>query len=281
MDKKPHIVLGHDITSMTQEEKNKLMADWRARRKNGNGRLGLKNKDAQFFHTDDFATGKKRKIGQRQKHANEHIKCIFVCARDLYPKKYARAQRPIYLFGFLSDSNRYSFEEFRDTKGPQVIDTTDEGSYRLEKFARLFRKKNIDKKTYIIIDIDGMSERQYVYNQIILMASFTEARVKLIKNADLIETIGREYSIYKSEKIYKNCDKYKSVVLTKIIGEIYDFVAQNKLCPWITEESNRFIESLSVYKRRSYKILHLGLFFALLRKFNIMLRQGKRNFQIE
>jgi len=280
MAKTKHLVMGKDVLSMTQEEKNQMMAEWRSRRKNGNGRLGLKNKDAQFFHTDNFETGQKRKIGQRQKHANEHIKCIFVCARDLYPSKYAYAQRPIYLFGFLTDSNRYAFEDFKDTKGPQVTDTVDEGSYRLEKFARLFRKKNIDKKTYIIIDIDGISEKQFVYNQIILMASFTEARVKLVKNSDIIKTLCREYNIYKYVKYYENCDNYHRSTINKMFTDIYKFVVENKLCPWITEENWKFIDSLVKYKKRSYKILHLGLFFSLLRKFNIMIHQGKRNFQI-
>ena len=274
-------LMGKELSSMTKEEIDEAMAKMRAARKNGNGRLGLKNPDAQMFSTNNFPIeGKEHQpFARGTKYKHEHIKSIFVCARELYSKKTAYSQTPIYLIGFLSDTNRISFEEFRDYVSSQVKFVTDEQTYRLQKFHQMFSKKNIDKDTFISIDLSGISKNEFIYKQIKLMCSFTDSRLKEVSDADIIRFLLRKFKVYKTRYTYNNCVNYNKRKINETFIKIYKFLASVKVCPWITDEELNFLKSVHMHKRHSYMTVELGLFFTVLRKFDALMRKTKIDFK--
>ena len=93
----PNLVMGKDISKLTQEEKNALMAEMRSRRKNGNGRVGYKNPYGLIIKTNNFEPpgGGRAKPGVLAKTVNEHVKCVFVCPREIYQSETAYGQTKI------------------------------------------------------------------------------------------------------------------------------------------------------------------------------------------
>ena len=271
MGKKP---FGKDFSSMTKEEIAKIMAEWRSRR-NGNGRKGYRMPDAQRIHTDNFKDPNKEwHPGMPLKSVNEHVKCIFICVRDIYPKDQAYGQMKTYYIGFLSDSNRYSFEEFRDLPSSLVKDKEHSAKYRILKYKSMFAHKNIDKDTEITVCVDGMNMNSDLMPIMLkFMVSFTCSKISRIKYPKIIRKFIKEYRLFgkQGETISKNCEKYKDISrIHKIFDMIYDFVAENKICPWITVEHRDEILTYTRYKRYSRMIVELGLLYTLIVKFNYL-----------
>ena len=272
---KDPLILGKRLSSMTKEEIDETMVKIRSKRKGTNGRLGYRNPDSQLFVTNDFQLENtpKLKFGEHRRKYNEHVKCIFVCARELYSENQSFVERPVYLIGFLSDSNRYSFEEFRDYKGTHVKNIAENDSYRVQKFYHLFKNKNINKNTHVLINMDGIKENHFIYLELKLMTIFAEAHFREIKSFEMIRSLVREYRVYKRKSVYRDCENYDSNRINKVFSEIYDFIVENKICPWICEENKNIIRSMAKYKQHSFTLLHLGLLLALIRKYNLMLKQ--------
>ena len=279
-------VLGKEIAKLTPEERKELMAGWRARRKNGgkgnNGRLGYRSPDRMLLSTNDFPDPtKKYRPGEPKKSVNEHIKGVFVCRRRSYPEKRAAKSQNIYLLGFITDSNKYCFETFYEDLSNHIDPRKGFVSY-LRKYRMLFEKKNIDKDTYFLICTDDINFNDLMPQTLQFMQSFLGCQYRKITKADLVKKLTMEYkpfdesnSIFvggkrKKEKnslIINNCIKYKSNVIDDLLDAIFEFLAKSNVCPWMTQEKRDIIWSLSKYKRGSFVLVSLGLFFTVLAKY--------------
>lgn len=273
------LLFGKEISSMSKEELAEKMKLMRSKRKNGNGRLGKKNKEN--FSTgkiEDFKDETKKRNGNGpRRFNNEHIKCVFVCSRELYPSKTAKAQTPIYLIGFLTDSNKYSFEQYRDTSSVNQYKVTKNiGANRVKKFSEIFQQKNIDSETLMIIDMDRAKEDHFFMQQLRLMLSFTGCRSREVCAADIIEKIVSEYDVYTTDKTKSSCKTYSLKGINKVFSKIYSFIAENSLCPWITVSEKELLDSIWKYRKHSLKLLHIGLFYSLIVKYQKMLKNAKR-----
>ena len=267
------LMLGKDIDTMSKEEIAEVMAKMRAMR-NGNGRKGIKNKNVRNLETNDFPL-ENPDPKLHGKYKNEHIKAIFVTTKEVY--RFSKAKIPIFIFGFLTDSNKYAFEEFRDYARSQSKNNVDHNAYRIRRFNQMFGKKNIDKETYVVVDATNIPKESFVYTQLAVMAKYNEAKLKWVTNHEMVRKFIKEYRIYKNRTVFNNCHTYGKKQMDKIFAEIYVFIVENSLCPWINKESLDEINSLFKYKRHSYTIAELGLFYAVLRKFDALLckRQGR------
>lgn len=273
------IVMGKDMSTLTQEEKDALMAEMRARR-NGNGRKGYRSPDRKIISTNNFPdSSKDKKVGKFAKFANEHVKCVFVCLRELYSEKTAYRQTKIYLIGFLSDSNKYSFEEFRESP-PKAAQNADGIKYRIDKYRQLFEKKNIDKDTTFVLCTDGLKDSDFMPVMINFMRGFSGCDFIRIKKAKILKKLIKEYHVFDDKKylifkdikrknsiIYNNCEKYKPALLNRLLYLVYEYMVDNKFCPWITTETKNLINELSMKKRHSHVLLELGLFYSVIVKF--------------
>ena len=265
-----NIVMGKDISTLTQEEKNALMAEIRSRRKNGNGRTGYKNPNGLIIQTNNFPIpGKKKKPGEMAKFANEHIKCVFVCQRELYPIKTAYKQTKIYFIGFLSNSNKFSFEEFRESPSKLVTDELKGIEYRLLKYCQLFQRKNIDKDTTFVLCKDGVKDTDFMPSMLKFIWAFTGCSYSRASKADIAAKLIREYRIKKLD-VAKKCKNYKPRAINTLLQEIYLNIVNLGVCPWITEDTKNAILLLSQYKKYSQMLVSLGLFYSIIVKFKRM-----------
>lgn len=262
------IVFGKDISKATQEEKNELMKKMRSYR-NGNGRTGYRMPDRQAIFTNNFPE-KEWKPGNLKRKCNEHIKCIFICTRELYTIKTAYGGTKIYYVGFLTDSNKFSFEEFRDAPSSKINDETKGIKHSLEKYIKLFSMKNIDKDTEITLCTDGMDEKNDLMPLLLnFMSKFTLSKLRRVSKKDILKRFMLEYKSFdSSDAIYNNAYKYKDITIIKNMVKIYNYIAENKLCPWINEEIIGFVGKLSIKKKHSFVVVNLGLLYSLIIKFN-------------
>lgn len=268
---------GKDEKLLSEEEKLALAAEMRSRRKNGNGLKGRSRPDAQAFHTDNFELNSskngKKSIGLA-KYSNEHVKCIFICARDLYPSKRAYGESQIYYVAFLSDSNRFSFEEFRDSPSKTVKNKDNIAGYRVQKFDRMFSQKNIDKDTDVFICMDGIRYKQYFFLQVKMMCHFVGTFLRKTTKATILKKMIHDYEIFKNKAIYKNCSSYSREKLNSTLLLVYKFLVENNLCPWMTEEKRTLALSLSKYKKYSFVLADVGLFYAIILKYSRMISKA-------
>lgn len=262
-----NIVMGKDISTLTQEEKNALMAEMRSKRKNGNGRSGYKNPNGLIIQTNNFPIpGRKRKPGEMAKFANEHIKCVFVCPRELYPSETAYKQTKIYFVGFLSDSNKFSFEEFRESPPKQVSSEFKGIEYRLLKYCQLFQRKNIDKDTTFVLCKDDIKSIDFMPSMLKFIWAFSGCDYLKVSKAEIAGKLIREYRVKKLE-VSKKCKTYKPRAINNLLQEIYFEIVNMGICPWITQDTKKTILALSQYKKHSQILVSLGLFYSVIVKF--------------
>jgi len=275
-------VMGKDIASLSQDEKNDLMAKMRSFRKNGNGRLGYKDPSGLIIKTNNFEPLTPIKVppGQFAKKYNEHVKCVFVCQREIYSEKTAYKQSKIYYLGFLSDSNRFSFEEFRESPPKSVKNEFGGIEYRLKKYCQLFEKKNIDADTTFVLCSDGMKSTDFMAAMLKFMRSFSGCEYSQVSKAKIIKKYIAEYGIIskkatpkifpKRSVVYKNCENYKPKMLNTLLYEIYLYMTKEMMCPWLTPETREAVLSLPKQKKHSHILVSLGLFYSVILKFKRM-----------
>lgn len=274
----PRKFFGRDLASLSPEEKKAISAEIRSKRK-GNGRLGYRSADAQLFETNNFELpeSQSKKKSSFAAENNEHIKCVFVCARDLYPSERAYGSTPIYLVSFLSDSNRFSFEEFRDSPSKIVKERKrdDISGYRVSKFFRLFSNKNMDGDTDFYVCMDEISQYGYFFQQIKTMCCFLRMHLRTTDKIKVLKKILSEYEVFKTNRTMKNCENYPAVRLNATMLNVYRFLAENRLCPWISEEEYAKIFKLSKFKKYSIILSRFGLLYVLILRYAKML--SKKN----
>ena len=281
----PKLIMGRDITTLSKEEMAELMAEMRSRRKGTNGREGYRNPNGLVVRTNNFPDPtKKRKVGELAKLSNEHVKCVFICPREIYQDSTAYGQIKIYYIGFLSDSNKYSFEEFREAPPKCVKDEFGGIKYRLQKYSQLFEKKNIDKDTiFVICKDETMKETDFMVALLRFIRAFTGCEFLKTSKVKLIKEYVREYGIFRTGKdkfnrrptqsaILKNCEIYKPRMINALIYDIYEYIAKQGICPWITKETHDIVLNLPKQKKHSHQLVSLGLFYSVIVKFRKMSR---------
>ena len=272
-------LMGKDISKLTQEEKNALMAEMRSKRHGTNGREGYRNPYGLIIKTNNFEPpgGGRAKPGVLAKTVNEHVKCVFVCPREIYQSETAYGQTKIYYIGFLSDSNRYSFEEFRESPPKNVNDELGGIKYRMMKYCQLFQKKNIDRDTTFILCNDDVKETDFMAAMLKFIWAFSGCTYSRVSKAEIIRKYIREYGIFskkatpkvfaKRSAVYKNCKTYKPRMISLLLHEIYLYLAREGICPWVTPETKDMVLSLPKQKKHSHELVSIGLFYSVIVKF--------------
>ena len=237
----------------------------------GNGRLGYKDPNGLIIKTNNFEplTPIKKKAGEFSKKYNEHVKCVFVCKRELYSEKTAYSQTGIYYIGFLSDSNRFSFEEFRESPPKSVKSEFDGIYYRMLKYCQLFEKKNIDRDTTFVLCVDGIKKTDFMAAMLKFMRSFSGCECLKVSKVKIIRKYISEYGIFskkttpkvfpKRSLVYKNCETYKPQMLNTLLHEIYLYMTKEPMCPWLTPEIRSTVLGLSRQKKHSHILVSLGI----------------------
>lgn len=272
------MVLGKKIYQISEEERKQLMAEWRARR-DGNGRKGFRKPSRLTVPTDNFEivnSDKKWTVGHYKKDFNEHIKCIFICKREIFRPKISEPQ--VYFIGFLSDSNRFSFEELREASEGNEGRIVSRFRYMLYKYFNIFGKKNIDKDTTIVLASDEINKYNTMYLIISFIRSFSNCTLKRANRNMILKTLMSEYQTCPEYKtVIKKSKNYKKRWTYVYLRQIFDYVIENKLCPWLTEEDKRMVDQdLTLKRRRSYVLVHMGLLYALILVFKQFQKiQGK------
>ncbi len=188
---------------------------------------------------------------------------------------------PIYLIGFLSDSNQVCFEEFRDYPSTQVKHVASTEAYRVQKFYQMFSKKNIDAETYVSIDMNDIARNEFIFKQVKLMCTFAGCRLKEMWDYQISRALLRKFKVFKTKQIYNNCVSYSKRAINAINMEIYRYLGRIKVCPWITEDKAKFLKTVHRYKRHSFVTVELGLFCTVLRKFDAILQKSKKEHREE
>jgi len=285
-------VMGVDSATWTEEEKKAVMAKMRSFRKNGNGRLGYKDPFRLAIETNNFPDPTKQwKPGQLAKFANEHVKCVFVCKRTQYYKSSPYKNTKVYYVGFLSDSNKYSFEEFRESPVKLLLESGKGMFYRLEKYKRLFERKNIDKDTTFIMCDDGIERTDIMVGMLKFMCAFAGCHYYNVSNAKILKKMIAEFDLFgpstdktgrhelkstSGKVIRKNCPKYNPVKLYRLLLYAFEELSEMNVCPWINSESKKLFWSMAKFKRRTYVTLYLGLFYCVILKFRNMEKKSNQ-----
>lgn len=273
-------VLGKKIYQISEEERKQLMAEWRARRKGGpNGRLGYRKASGLEFKTNNFEIGdtKRRNSGSFGKKLNEHVKAVFISKREIFNPN-AREQKTYYI-SFLSDSNRFSFEEFRENPEGDETKITSQIRHVLRRYCALFQMKNIDENTMIVMCVDEIQKNDLINILIRFMSSLNGCVVNEVSRAKILKKIMSKYHPCQNyDYVIRKCDKnaFSKKVLYNYFTTAFNFIADNKLCPWITEKEQQLVkEKMTLKRRRSYVFSHIGLLYALIRLFERFERKEK------
>lgn len=253
------------------DDKKSFMAWMRSRIKNKTGRK-INRKTENFLVEKTLES---KNTMKDSKSSNEHIKCVSISLKDAYPRNNTIRS---YIIGFLTDSNRFSFEILRDNTSGK--NSTKPGVYRLKKMHSMFMHKRIDENTVIVSCIDAKFRIEFIPILINFISNMVGCDFLSINVPRLIFILDSELNIFrKSSSKIRTLSHIKNIdnpTLYKRLHEAYDFVRQSGACPWIGDSMIRKDMKLTSRALRSIEISELAMLIAMIRSYKNLRKNLKR-----
>lgn len=248
-------------------DKNAFMAWMRSHVNKEN--IGRKpNKPIDDFELENAVRAK----GLRpiKKWKNEHIKCVTITEKEPYPDKDVCK---VYIVGFLTDSNRFSFDYYRDNPNndKRIVNP---GLFRLERAYNLFCNKRIDTETVMIACVENYSDRDFFPLVLNFVSRLTGSLFYKVTVPDIVFALDNELNIFRRQDKSKRKSAYfrklsRAYLFVKF-NEEYAFVADSGFCPWITGLEKMRNERLRLKARHGIMISEMAMLVGMMRGYHKM-----------
>lgn len=166
-----------------------------------------------------------------------------------------------YSLAFLDNNLKYYFDEYTDTTGNRK--NKDYTIYKIEKFKDVISKYDINENTKICFC--GDKNYDFFTSLLLLLKSVTNFTFKTVDLRIVMSRVSFTHSII-SKKHSHNFKTMADNIFYKKVNEIYRFLIEYNLCPWLDFELQQDIQ-LSGFKIKRTKIAcNIGLYYMLIRE---------------